>query len=69
MNIDVKPCPFCGDAWVYASTGDYGSGYEHYRYRVNCRCHYAWSVIGWHERKADVISAWNRRAQNDHINL
>lgn len=64
VNEKLKPCPFCGDAWVYASTGDYGSGYEHYGYRVDCRCHYAWSVIGWYEHKADVILAWNRRAEN-----
>ena len=38
MSLDLKPCPSCGDAWVYASTGDYGSGYKHYGYRVNCRC-------------------------------
>ena len=63
-DIKLKPCPFCGDAWIYASVGDYGSGYESFGYRVECVCGYAWKAIGWHKTKQEAIDAWNRRADN-----
>lgn len=60
MGLEIKPCPFCGDAWVYASVGDYGSGYEVCGYRMTCKCGYAWEMIPWRDTEGEVIEKWNR---------
>ena len=60
---DLKPCPFCGDSWIYSSAGDYASGYELQGYRVNCHCGYAWEAIGWQSTEDEAIAAWNTRAE------
>ena len=59
----LKPCPKCGEAWVYVSDGDYYSGYESFGYRVSCQCGYAWKSIGWHKTEDEAVEAWNRRAK------
>lgn len=56
---NLKSCQYCGDAWLYASEGDYGSGYESFGYRVECTCGYAWKAIGWRKTKQEAIDAWN----------
>ena len=61
----LKPCPFCGDSWVYASVGDYTSGYENFGYRVECKCGFAWGAINWCETKEEAIRAWNRRVSDE----
>lgn len=60
--IELKPCPKCNDAWMYASVGVHSSGYETYGYRVKCKCGYAWKTISWHDTAKGAIEAWNRRA-------
>lgn len=60
----LKPCPRCHDAWIYASVGDYGSGYENHGYRVNCRCGYAWALVDWSKTKETAVQEWNRRVDN-----
>ena len=57
----MKTCPFCGDAWVYASVGDYGSGYESKGYRINCKCGYAWHLVKWHKTKENAIKKWETK--------
>ena len=59
MTIDT--CPFCKDAWIYASVGDYGSGYENKGYRINCRCGYAMKLVDWKKTKEEAVRAWNER--------
>ena len=65
MGVEIKPCPYCGDAWVYASVGDYGSGYEYDGYRMQCRCGFAWKTINWHDNKDEAIKEWNAEVSND----
>lgn len=65
MEIGIKPCPDCGQAWVYASVGDYGSGYEYDGYRMQCRCGYAWKTIKWHDNRDEAIKEWNAEVSND----
>lgn len=58
----LKPCPKCGDAWLYVSVGDWASGYECYGFRVNCKCGYAWKTLdAWFPNKEQAIKEWNRR--------
>ena len=62
----LKPCQKCGDAWIYSSIGDWGSGYEHYGYRVNCKCGCAWKTLDeWLPSKERAIKEWNGRASDD----
>lgn len=61
MGVKLKPCPFCGNAWIYASVGDYGSGYEANGYRINCKCGHAWKTTSWRDTKEESIEEWNRR--------
>ena len=61
----LEPCPFCNDAWVYASTGDYGSGYENNGYRIACGCGYAWHLVKWHKTKENAIKKWNMKIRSE----
>lgn len=63
--MDLKPCPKCGDIWIFASVGDYGSGYESFGYRVECMCGYAWKKIGWQKTKEEAVKAWNEAPKED----
>ena len=65
MVAKIKPCPICGTAWVYASVGDYGSGYEYKGYRIECKCGFAWKTINWHDNKDEAIKEWNAEVSND----
>ena len=65
MSNELKPCPFCHQSWLYASTGDYGSGYEAHGYRVECRCGFAWKAITWQKTKQEAIEEWNKVVNND----
>lgn len=56
----LKPCPRCQTAWLYASTGDYYSGYESYGYKVKCECGYAYLTSKYHPTEEEAIEAWNR---------
>lgn len=59
---ELKPCPKCGDAWIYVSVGDCASGYEYYGYRVNCKCGCAWKTLdAWFPNEEQTIKEWNRR--------
>ena len=59
----LLPCQHCGDAWIYASTGDYGSGYEAHGYRVECVCGHAWKALNnWYNTKAEATREWNKIA-------
>lgn len=60
MKVKIKPCPLCGTAWLYASFGDYGSGYESNGYRINCRCGYAWKTISWQDTEDKAAEEWNK---------
>ena len=62
---NIKPCPFCGTAWIYASIGDYGSGYEYNGYRIECKCGFAWKTIKWCNSKDEAIKEWNAEVSND----
>lgn len=62
-GMKVIPCPICKDAWVYASTGDYGSGYENYGYRIECKCGLAWELVDWKETKEEAILEWNNKVK------
>lgn len=62
---NIKPCPFCSSAWIYASIGDYGSGYESYGYRIECRCGHAWKTIKWCDSENEAIKKWNAEVSND----
>lgn len=63
----LKPCPKCGDAWIYAVVGDWPSGYELHGYRVNCKCGYAWqTLVEWFPSKKQAKEEWNRRADIPH---
>lgn len=64
----LKPCSVCGDAWIYASTGDYGSGYEKHGYKAECRCKGSFFKIDYYKTKEDAIEAWNRRVTTDDRN-
>ena len=65
MSNELKPCPYCGDTWIYASENDYGSGYKARGYRVACKCGYAWRVYRkWHKNKQSAIDTWNERCNN-----
>ena len=55
----MKPCPFCNDIWVYASDGDYYSGYEARGYKPQCYCGFAYRRIPWCETEEDMIMKWN----------
>ena len=55
----IKACRYCGDAWLYASTGDYGSGYEAHGYKIECLCGYAWKHYSWHTTAQEAICEWN----------
>ena len=61
MENELLGCPKCGEIWLYASVGDYGSGYENHGYRVNCKCGFAWKTIEWKPTEKEVIATWNRR--------
>ncbi len=55
---DLKPCPFCGDSYVYFGVIPHQDSYS--EYRVTCeKCH-ACCVSYFSEE--DVIYKWNRRA-------
>ena len=58
----LKPCPRCQVAWLYASTGDYYSGYEAHGYKVNCECGFAYLASEYRPTEEEAIEAWNRRA-------
>ncbi|MBQ9416760.1 MAG: hypothetical protein IJU20_07990 [Clostridia bacterium] len=63
----LKPCPKCGDAWIYAVVGDWPSGYELHGYRLNCKCGWAWqTLVEWFPSKEQAKEAWNRRADTPH---
>lgn len=68
MMNKLKPCPYCKTIWICASVGDYGSDYEEHRYRVECRCGFAWKTITWRKTKQEAIEAWNRRASDESKN-
>ena len=59
----LKPCPYCGDIWLYVSDGDYYSGYEAYGYRVECQCGFAWNAISWCNTREQAINEWNKIAE------
>lgn len=61
--IKLKPCPVCGDAWIYVSKNDYCSGYEAYGYSVNCKCGFNPKRYGWHNTKGMAIVAWNEAVE------
>ena len=61
---ELKPCPFCGDAWIYVSDGSYTSGYESFGYKVECRCKGSFMAMPWKITKEKAIEAWNRRVDN-----
>lgn len=65
MGIGIKPCPYCGQAWIYASVWDYGSRHESYGYRVQCKCGYAWKTIKWYDSEDEAIKEWNAEVSND----
>lgn len=57
---ELKPCPFCGgEAKIHSLTDIIGC------YRVRCtKCPVEFGQY-WFYRKADLIKAWNRRADNE----
>lgn len=55
-------CPHCNTAWLYASLGDYTSGYESYGYKINCTCGFAWKNTQWKHTKDEAIKTWNEIA-------
>lgn len=55
----MKKCPICDTAWIYASVGDYGSGYDSKGYKINCRCGYAWKHTDWKKTMEEVFKNWN----------
>lgn len=64
---ELKPCPKCGGAWIYALIEDCTSGYELYGYRVNCKCGWAWTTLPkWFTSEEQAIEEWNRRADPPH---
>ena len=63
--MELKPCPFCGDAWIYISDGSYTSGYESFGYKVECRCKGSFMAMSWKITKEKAIEAWNRRVNDD----
>lgn len=60
MGNELKPCPFCGKSWSYASTGDYGSGYESKGYKIECSCGFAWRFSEWKPTEKEAIAEWNK---------
>ena len=52
---ELKPCPVCGDAWIYVSDGSYTSGYESFGYKVECRCKGSFMAMSWKPTNADRI--------------
>ena len=57
---DLKTCPICGDSWIYASTGDYASGYTKRGYKVTCHCKGSFFAIPWQPTKWKAKKQWNR---------
>lgn len=51
----LKPCPFCGEAWLYYSDMDL------FKWKISCLCGYAWATSTWEYTKEEAIKAWNRR--------
>ena len=58
MTENLKPCPFCGGEAKSKSSVDV-FGHEGF-FSVLCRKCYA--RTGYYETEAEVIEAWNRRA-------
>ena len=59
MNIELKPCPFCGQTpcirYGYSLGDTYAEGME---------THYIWCDCGAYmevESKGDLVKAWNKR--------
>lgn len=61
---ELKTCPYCGDAWLYVSDGNYNSGYESFGYRVKCECGFAWRAVPWCKTEEEAVNEWNRRVDN-----
>ena len=61
-QVRLKPCPRCGDVWLYVSDGDWFSAYESRGYRVNCKCSFAWNAIPWCNTKDKATIEWNKVA-------
>lgn len=59
--VDLKPCPKCGDAWVYCNFED--SPYISHMFRIDCKCHYALYNSVWCKNSRSAIKAWNTRME------
>ena len=53
-------CPYCKDACLYVSDGDYYSGYESRGYRISCNCGHAWKTVPWCNTKEEAIKIWDK---------
>ena len=65
MSEKLKPCPFCGNEYVFMHTSLYGYIKEQHYY-VGCgRC----KCIGGHAVAEEAATAlWNRRANDGKVN-
>lgn len=64
-RVQIKSCPKCGDAWLYASTGDYYSGYESRGFRIKCMCGFAWKTIPFCPTAKEAVSKWNESIEEN----
>lgn len=57
-KIELKPCPFCGNAPVFCSVTDMTDNFDH-GYTIACN---TCGIEMGDEYKSDVADAWNTRA-------
>lgn len=64
QEIELKPCPFCGDEAIIDKipNTEFNSGKLYYEYRIECKDCYIQTVS--YEIEQEAIKAWNQRASD-----
>ena len=56
----IKKCPYCNDAWLFVSDGDYYSGYESKGFKVSCMCGFAFRNMPFMPSRESAVAEWNK---------
>jgi hypothetical protein len=57
----LRVCPKCKKAWLF---GERRNGEKTGRFKINCKCDYAYKNSNWCKGKENAINNWNNRLEH-----